>query len=46
MDGSLFNSQYQMILYDLIFRLLDQVLDGGETVVTLPPAVSRKNQTT
>ncbi len=46
MDGSLFNSQYQMILYDLIFRLLDQVLDGGETVVALPPAVSRKNQTT
>jgi soluble lytic murein transglycosylase-like protein len=46
MDGSFFNSQYQMILYDLIFRLLDQYLDGGESVVTLPPAVSRKSQTT
>lgn len=46
MEGSLFNSQYQMILYDLIFRLLDQYLDGGETVVALPPAVSRKSQIT
>jgi len=46
MDGSFFNSQYQMILYDLIFRLLDQYLDGGERVVALPPAVSRKSQTT
>jgi len=46
MDGSFFNSQYQMILYDLIFRLLDQYLDGGESVVTLPLAVSRKSQTT
>ena len=46
MDGAFFNSQYQMILYDLLFRLLDQYLDSGETVVALPSAVSRKSQTT
>lgn len=46
MEGLLFNSQYQMILYDLIFRLLDQYLDGQDTVVALPPVVSRKSQTT
>lgn len=44
MDGSFFNSQYQMILYDLIFRLLDQYLGGDSRVTALPPAVSRKNQ--
>lgn len=44
MDGSFFNSQYQMILYDLIFRLLDQYLGGDSRVTTLPPAVSRKSQ--
>lgn len=44
MDGSFFNSQYQMILYDLIFRLLEQYLSGDSRVTTLPPAVSRKSQ--
>lgn len=44
MDGSFFNSQYQMVLYELIFRLLDRYSGGGETVTTLPPAVSHKNQ--
>lgn len=44
MDGSFFNSQYQMILYDLIFRLLDQYLGGDSRVTALPPAVSRKSQ--
>ncbi|GAB4481844.1 MAG: hypothetical protein Kow0088_24420 [Anaerolineales bacterium] len=46
MDGSFFNSQYTMILYNLIFRLLDQSLGEGEIVTTLPAAVSRKTQTT
>ncbi|PWH18106.1 MAG: lytic transglycosylase [Anaerolineae bacterium] len=45
MDGSFFSSQYQMILYDLIFRLLDQYLGGEESKVTLPAAVSHKSQT-
>ncbi len=46
MDGSFFNSQYQMVLYDLIFRLLDQYLNGDQTVTTLPPATTRKTQST
>ncbi len=45
MDGSFFDAQYQMILYNLVFRLLNRHLDGDDTVVTLPPAVSRKDQT-
>ncbi|MFN3309937.1 MAG: lytic transglycosylase domain-containing protein [Anaerolineales bacterium] len=45
MDGSFFNAQCQMVLYDLIFRLLGQHLDGSETATTFPPAVSRKDQT-
>ncbi len=46
MDGSFFNSQYQMILYDLIFRLLNQYLDGGQVVQSLPPATTLPDQPT
>lgn len=44
MDGLFFDTQYRMILYDLIFRLLDQYLGGSGVTTTLPPAVSRKDQ--
>jgi len=46
MDGSFFNSQYQMILYNLIFELLDKYLAEGEVNSSSDQSVSVKTSTT
>lgn len=45
MDGSFFNSQYQMIIYDLIFRMLERYLGDEGKTVTLDEPVSVKSDT-
>lgn len=45
MDGSFFNSKYQMIIYDLIFRLLERYMGEDGKVVNLPEPVSVKDET-
>ncbi|MGB9640205.1 MAG: lytic transglycosylase domain-containing protein [Anaerolineales bacterium] len=46
MDGSFFNSQYQMILYNLIFELLDKYLSEGGVNASSDQSVSVKTGTT
>lgn len=45
MDGSFFNSQYQMILYNLIFELLNKYLVEGDVNASADKSVSVKTST-
>lgn len=42
MDGSIFNSQYQMVLYNLIYELLNKYLAEGDVSSASDPSVSVK----
>jgi len=43
-DRSLFNSQFQMVIYDLIFKLLEKYMDGAEASPT-PLSVKSESST-
>jgi len=46
MDGSFFYSQYQMVLYNFVFELLDKYLTEGDLSTVSDPSVSVKTDAT